>query len=375
MRSGLLAILVSRRRFTLRIEFRQEDCTFDEGLYRARTQNALGLSEVLERMAPLAGLTENVPGTSLPRVHARPPPRRRPSARAHFPPARPCPLVAHRHRRVSTQTTLGAAGRQVQTADIAEYLDALQHALTTMKELTLGDGTTWLPAWQRMAWRDLIAMFMFSPNPRSGSGLPTRPKRVPIVDPRGVGMSVEIGYDQLWFRQPARDWQLAHTVYNDPLGQVEFGGAAEPAESEDDADGGLDDAAELGRQRIEAKAAAALERARRRAAEQAAQVRPRFSRRSILGDATSAVRPRVTAQFMQATLRDVLPDFLRLWIELNVLLSLVTVRGVAMYHYYITPAGLSAHGMSTKNAAGVPNTRGLLSTHASVQRSHSFRVL
>ena len=223
-----------------------------------------------------------------------------------------------------------------------------------------------------MYWRDLIAMFMLSPNPRSGSGLPTHPKSVPIDDPRFEGMSVAIGYGQLWFRQFACNWKKAHEAYENPLGQVVDGGAAEgddtededEDEAEDDADVRLDDAGELARQRIEEKAAKALERARRQAARQAEQVPPfpRALGRGYMGGVR--VRRRhacgFSGQFMEDKLRDVLPAALRLWIELNLFVSTVSIQGVVMYHYHITPAGLSSHGLNTKNAAGRSNTRGPL---------------
>ena len=159
----------------------------------------------------------------------------------------------------------------------------LQHALTTLEQLTLGADAARVSDWERTVWRDLIAMFMWTPNPRSGPGPATAPVSVPILDSRAEGCSVSIGYSQLWFRQAAADWPAAIRAHAHPLQQVVFGddmevdadGGMERADGDsgpDDADARPDDAVELGRMRTEEKAAEALRRAHRRATQQLAQV-------------------------------------------------------------------------------------------------------
>ncbi len=224
---------------------------------RVRLQNILGLEEVVQAIAPLAGLTENVTGSARPKIQARPL-AARPSACRPRPP-----------------TLAAICDGQIWTADYDEVVDQLQHAIDTLRPLGVGDGV--LCEADRTKMRDLLAMMMFVPNPRSGSGQPTVPISVPVQDPRGAGLNVTIEYWNLWFSLPAGRWPAALAAYKNPQSLVAFGqgGAAGAMGAEGgvgETDGEETDLEVQLRERAEARSAAAMERARRRAARRAEEV-------------------------------------------------------------------------------------------------------
>jgi hypothetical protein len=61
-------------RFGLRFERRLKEVTFPAGERLVRTQNVLGLQQMLKAIAPVANLTGNIAGTAVPKVQATPPP-------------------------------------------------------------------------------------------------------------------------------------------------------------------------------------------------------------------------------------------------------------------------------------------------------------
>ena len=233
---------------------------------------------------------------------------------------------------------LGALPWQVQTADIAELLAVLRRALDTLADLNVGTDAGMIAEWERTVWRDLLAMFMWTPNPRSNPG----PATVPVSAPIGAGdYVVDIDYSKLWFRRPPAEWLIAIAAHLDPLGQVVFGRAValnphHVAESE-----GQDDAAQIARLHADALGAASRERARVRAARQSAEVL--FTARRSVTTVARLMSPVGLPQYMQGQLASVLPAERRRWIELNVCL---TARACASYQYYIRPAGLRQHDLN-----------------------------
>ena len=174
--------------------------------------------------------------------------------------------------RAGPPTLAAICDGQIWTADYDAVVNQLQHAIDTLRPLGIGDGV--LCETDRTKMRDLLAMMMFVPNPRSGSGQPTVPISVPVQDPRGAGKSITIDYWNLWFSLPARLWPAAVAAYQNPQSLVAFGqGGAAGAEDAEGGDGETDLEVQL-RQRAEARSAAAMERARRRAARRAAEVSP-----------------------------------------------------------------------------------------------------
>ena len=164
---------------------------------------------------------------------------------------------------------------QIWTADYDAVVNQLQHAIDTLRPLGIGDGV--LCETDRTKMRDLLAMMMFVPNPRSGSGQPTVPISVPVKDPRGAGLHVTIDYWMLWFSLRAGLWPAALAAYKNPQSQVAFrqGGAAGAMGAEGgvgETHGEETDLEVQLREQVEARSAAAMERARRRAARRAQEV-------------------------------------------------------------------------------------------------------
>jgi len=159
--------------------------------------------------------------------------------------------------------------KQVWTADRTAYCEQLEHARKTLKHLGKGARDTRLSVDERREIRDFIAAMGFVPNPRSNSGQPTAPIRVPVVGREEYDVTVP--FASLWFMLPARMWPYAHAVHEDPQQLVVHGGGggggADGAPDEDDG-------AVLKRRRAEAQAAKRLARARGRAAQQAIEVCP-----------------------------------------------------------------------------------------------------
>ena len=149
------------------------------------------------------------------------------------------------------------------------YCQQLEHARKTLKQLGKGARDTRLTVDERCQIRDFIAAMGFVPNPRSNSGEPTVPKRVPVVGREEY--DVNVPFDSLWFMMSAAAWPYAHAVYQDPQRLVVYGGGGGGG-----ADGppGEDDVAVLKRRHAELQAAKRLARARGRAAQQAIEVCP-----------------------------------------------------------------------------------------------------
>ena len=62
------------RRYKLRLEMRLNNIRWSEGVRMVRTQNVLGLHQMLDAIGPVANLSGNIAGTAVPKVQATPPP-------------------------------------------------------------------------------------------------------------------------------------------------------------------------------------------------------------------------------------------------------------------------------------------------------------
>ncbi len=72
--AGDWARTLSVHRFGLRLERRLKEVTWPGGERLVRTQNVLGLQQMLRAIGPVANLTGNIAGTAVPKVQAPPPP-------------------------------------------------------------------------------------------------------------------------------------------------------------------------------------------------------------------------------------------------------------------------------------------------------------
>lgn len=122
---------------------------------------------------------------------------------------------------------------------MSEYLYAVEHMLGCVQQLAEGGRKLW--KWERLIFRDVLAAVMCAPGQKKKTMRPTRsarPQLVPNPKDRTRDVTIELGYNKLWWSGPPAEWHDRARDYLEPVRvarRIAWGDNFRAAEAAEDA--------------------------------------------------------------------------------------------------------------------------------------------
>ena len=128
---------------------------------------------------------------------------------------------------------------QFYSADVSEYLYAVEHMLQCVQHLA--EGGRKLDKWERLIFRDVLAAVMCAPGQKKKTMRPTRSARPQLVrnpNDRTRDVTIELSYNNLWWSAPPAKWRKRSRDYLEPVRvarRIAWGDKFRAAEAAEDA--------------------------------------------------------------------------------------------------------------------------------------------